>query len=213
LEIFSPKYGEMLARDIFFDHLSADIRSESSVKNKVIFNINPQKIKESVEERDPFKMTLRDYLLNKKVWILQTNPKRFDFMKFSSFSSKTNMEKGGITDEWRITRYQKEVHVGDIVLIWISGKYRGIYAMGIVTTEPSTYTSSEFFRKEAERGKPIFGVKFEYMSKFLRNPILIPELINAELNSLSILKFHQATVFKVTLEEQKILLPLILNRS
>jgi len=48
-----------------------------------------------------------------RVWIFQANPDRFDVLKAVSCEE---LEE----DVWLVTRYQKQIHAGDVGLRWMA---------------------------------------------------------------------------------------------
>lgn len=68
-------------------------------------------------------------------WIFQGVPSRYDVAD----KEKVN---DGLEETWLVTRYRKEIKIGDIVYFWRSGDEdkRGIYAWGKVITNPEEYS-------------------------------------------------------------------------
>ena len=81
-------------------------------------------------------------LENKKIWIFQSNPKYYRIL-----------EALEALDEivFMITRYRNEIKKGDAVLLWVSGKYAGIYAIGKVADHIIERTSPE---EDAKLNRP-----------------------------------------------------------
>src|SRR4051812_2923132 len=65
--------------------------------------------------------------LHRRTWIFQANPQ-----KYRIFDSLQSVQE----EWWTLNQFTREVHVGDRVLIWVSGKNAGIYAIGTVVEEP-----------------------------------------------------------------------------
>lgn len=64
------------------------------------------------------------------VWIFQANPDQYNFA--------TDLHEGviGKQNRWAVTSYRQEIHAGDKVLFWQSGKSSGIYALGELLSDP-----------------------------------------------------------------------------
>src|SRR4051794_21127232 len=63
----------------------------------------------------------------RQTWIFQSSPERY------RIPNSLRLEQ---EEWWALNQHAKDVHVGDRVLIWISGKKAGIYAIGTVTDGP-----------------------------------------------------------------------------
>lgn len=62
-----------------------------------------------------------------RVWFFQSNPKLYDLGR-----ALTALDRIW----WRVPKYTGEVHAGDIVVLWRSGKDAGIVGLGRVVAEP-----------------------------------------------------------------------------
>ncbi len=60
-------------------------------------------------------------------WVFQGNPDHYDF--------KTAFEKETL-DDWTVSSHIEEVKKGDKVILWITGKESGCYALGEITYDP-----------------------------------------------------------------------------
>ena len=121
-------------------------------------------------------------------WIFQSNPSLYDF--------ETALEQGLLSD-WTIAAHKDKIGIGDKVIIWISGKSSGCYALAEVTSEPQIkeYSTDDHLWK----GKNQSDLKAEInvTHNLLHNPILKDQLI--ELEGLNI--GHQGTNFTATKDE------------
>ena len=71
-------------------------------------------------------------------WIFQANPAHYDI----EASLRTEH-----VELWNLRQHASKVSMGDRVLIWISGKKSGIYAIGEVSTQPVDRPDSSAGRK------------------------------------------------------------------
>jgi N4-bis(aminopropyl)spermidine synthase len=126
-------------------------------------------------------------------WIFQANPKYYDILK-------------SIENEhwelWGCTSYRDKIKSGDRVLIWVSGKEAGIYAIGQVLKDPherpDTVAGLNYWIR-LERGlEQKCRVVIRYEQRLLDRPLLRRHLAYDErLGSLSIFKNARGTNFKV----------------
>lgn len=138
-----------------------------------------------------------------KVWIFQANPNRYDIC--NALSDET-LDK----NSWYVAKHKDKIKEGDMVLIWMSGKEAGIYAVAEIMSNPSlmfdTPESEKYWVNEKDRGRELIRVKIRIIKKLLNNPVFRQELRNIEgLKNLSIFKFSQGTNFPVREEEWKII--------
>ena len=139
-------------------------------------------------------------ILHTGSWIFQANPNYYDLT--------------GAIDElteitWAVNQYKKQVHAGDKVYLWESGKNAGILAVATVLSDPDIIPDDDreikFIRK-AEN----------FSEKRLQVPLhidyVLPERIRRKnlldhpvLRSLEVITFPNATNFAVTDEQARIL--------
>lgn len=140
-------------------------------------------------------------------WIFKTNP---DHYRLDGRLKDANPKIS-----WKVTRYKDEIQKGDIAFIWRTGNKRGICAVMRINTNPAEMKELESEQKyHVERDVKImlrvegtFTHRFDCIShKELRN---IPNLKNLSVFSGN----QQATNFKVTDEEGKILMELLEARQ
>ncbi len=128
-------------------------------------------------------------------WLFQGNPKYYRVID-------------GIRDfeqmPWLVTRYAKDIAPGDGVLIWVSGKEAGIYALAEVT-EPAQVLSQLPDRKywtNASRAVDKAQAIIQFKQKLLDRPLLKTNLLlDPVLKNLLVIRAPNATNFKVTPEE------------
>jgi EVE domain-containing protein len=134
-----------------------------------------------------------------RAWIFQANPKSYDVLK----AVRTLPE-----DDWTVTDYTAEIGPGDRVYVWMAGSDGGIVAVADVLDRPS----KRGLRPEA-RGfvhDPRFQEEQLRVRLAIRralDPILSRREIqvHAALRELSILKFSNATNFRVRREEAEVI--------
>ena len=71
------------------------------------------------------------------VWIFQGNPNRYDVL------NALNDNEIGNTIHWLVKQHKNKIHKGHMVLIWMSGKEAGIYALARVECEPSLMVENQ----------------------------------------------------------------------
>lgn len=129
-------------------------------------------------------------------WIFQANPREYDIQ------SSLATEK---TEWWNLRQHATKVKVGDRILIWISGKTAGIYAIGEVISAPVERLDSTKGRGywKTQGGHQMWPrVEVQYTEVMLERPLLKRLLeFDAALTSLSVIKQPRGTNFKVTDDE------------
>lgn len=143
----------------------------------------------------------------RKVWIFQANPQRYDVLNALADEKLTD-------DVWLVSRYQNEIREGDIGLIWMSGKEAGIYALVGVTSNPQMMYDSEqstkYWLDQSDQKQMRLRVGIQYIQKFLNNPVFKyilqsdPTLLDME-----IFRRPIGTNFRVTRDEWEAIFPLL----
>lgn len=138
-----------------------------------------------------------------RVWIFQANPDRFDVLKAVSCEELDE-------DVWLVTRYQKQIHAGDVGLIWMAGKGGGIYAVVDIISNPELMVDPEasttFWRFYKDRGRSRLRVRYKYVLRLFRNHIPREELEDiTELENMAIFVQPRGTNFPVSKNEWKII--------
>lgn len=130
-------------------------------------------------------------------WIFQANPNRYRIEE----SLRVEAE-----EFWNLNQQWKKVKKGDRVLIWISGKQAGIYALGTVMTDPEKKSDSAkgigYWNdpRDGRKVKPRVIVRYDEL--FLDNPLLKLFLqYDPALWNLSVIRSPLGTNFHVTEEE------------
>jgi hypothetical protein len=96
-------------------------------------------------------------------WLFQCNPDMFDI---------ESSLRDDILDDWNVAAHKEEIKQGDKVIIWVSGKNAGCYALAEVKSDPEivSKSSSEQLWK-TERSLPL-KVKIEITHNAVDVPIL-----------------------------------------
>jgi predicted RNA-binding protein with PUA-like domain len=105
---------------------------------------------------------------------------------------------------WLVTRYAKDIVPGDDVIIWISGKQAGIYAIAEVIEPPQflTQVPDKKYWLDSTRalGKQQAMIKFTH--KLVKSAVLKNKLQeDSILKNLLILRAPNSTNFKVSYQE------------
>lgn len=127
-------------------------------------------------------------------WIFQANPLLYQIEQ----SLRVEQE-----DKWNLRQHHRRIQVGDRVLIWISGKHAGIYAVGKVLTSPTVEPDSAkgigYWIDKRQGYRAISRVNVRYERVMLDRPLLRDFLLcDPSLWTLSILRNPRGTNFAVT---------------
>lgn len=145
--------------------------------------------------------------MTQRVWLFQANPKYYDL------AAALEKAQVGNTDAWNVSRFRTEMQVGDVVLLWQSGKDAGLYAIAELTGEP--YQRDWKPTKKELREKPFvkneWWVDLKY-TKLLSEPILRETLkTHPVLGKMEIFRFAQSSNFRVLPEEWSAVQELLQN--
>lgn len=128
-------------------------------------------------------------------WLFQGNPKYYRVLDaIRDFGEMP----------WLVTRYAKEMKVGDEVLIWLAGADAGIYAMGQIQNEPQILKKIPDldYWVDPSRAKGKTQAVIRFTRKMLEGPLLRKDLLqDSILKNLMVIRAPNSTNFKVT-EEQ-----------
>lgn len=134
-------------------------------------------------------------------WIFQGNPNIFDFE-----SALKNNE----VNDWTVSAHKDKIREGDKVILWITGKESGCYALAEVTSKPSYYDHSS--DDHHWLGEPTSDMKagLKITHNLIQNPIKKDEITG--ISELVELKAgYQGTNFSATAEQYEAMLDLIDN--
>ena len=129
-------------------------------------------------------------------WLFQANPKYYRLLDAIKDLDEIS---------WLVTRYTNDMEVGDGVLIWMSGKNAGVYAVAEITQlphliteipDPDYWIDPTRFRQD----KP--HVRIRLIRKLLGQPLRRFELKRDRiLRDLLVIRAPNSTNFKVTPQE------------
>jgi RNA polymerase sigma factor (sigma-70 family) len=177
--------------------------SETAEQIRYFATVTAQILRHLGRNYTKFADDLEEYNLNikeqekvKQYWIFQGNPKYYRVIDCIRDLKQVY---------WLVTRYAKDIDVGDEVFIWVSGEKAGVYAIGEII-EPvkvlNKVPDSDYWLVEKNSRPEEKRVLVKFTSKLLRNPFLRKNLIQDNiLKKISIIASPQGTNFKVT-EEQ-----------
>lgn len=100
---------------------------------------------------------------NLNYWIFQGNPKAFDFEKGL---------KENLIDNWTVTTHKEKIKIGDKVIIWITGKNAGCYALAEVTHDPMVIKKSKDDHLWNNEPKESLKVGIKITHNLIDRPIL-----------------------------------------
>lgn len=126
-------------------------------------------------------------------WIFQANPRLYQIEQ----SLQVEQE-----ERWNLRQHQRQVQLNDRVLVWISGKRAGIYAVGTVKTSPVIEADSPkgigYWNDKRQGYRPIARVLVRYDRVLLDRPLLRDFLLcDPALWNMSIFRNSRGTNFRV----------------
>lgn len=134
---------------------------------------------------------------NANTWIFQANPDYYDIHESLRVESK---------DFWNCKQHASKIGVGDRVLVWVSGRQAGVYALGTVVSDPQHSSDSAIGMKYWTN--PLTGLKeyprvWVHYEKILLDQPLLKRFLQWDpaFDNLSILANPRGTNFPVTDEE------------
>ncbi|MEA3295551.1 MAG: AAA family ATPase [Patescibacteria group bacterium] len=169
-------------------------------KDKELIKLSKSTLNNDCYKDESYKILAQDILYkvldqygfsDENYWIFQGNPKIYDF--------KTAIENNVLKD-WTVSKYKDKIQVGDKVILWITGKNTGCYALAEVTENPriKEHSPGDDLWKIADKNKLKAGIKITH--NFVSNPITKKQI--DEVEELSNLKVgNQGTNFSATKEE------------
>jgi predicted Mrr-cat superfamily restriction endonuclease len=235
---FKKAINSNITDDDFADVLS--IRNVAKAKiSEALFNINPEKYfpingptkqyLKNVLGIEPIFETYSDYIallenIKRKIsipfyelsyeawkwndarsklnyWVFQGNPKIYNVIEALNDNMLTT---------WSIKAHDKKIKVGDKIILWVTGKDQGCYALGEVTSEVYEGLDEEDqikYYTEQSKNEISKRVKIKITKNLSNSPLTKDEIENiSELNELKV--GNQGTNFSATEEEYEILLEL-----
>ncbi|MHA0044054.1 EVE domain-containing protein [Deinococcus sp. PEB2-63] len=129
-------------------------------------------------------------------WIFQANPQQYDIA--ASLAAER-------VELWNLRQHASKVKLGDRVLVWISGRKSGIYAVGEVISAPMDQPDSTVGRQywKSAGGHQVWPrVEVRYSQVLLDRPLYKKYLeFDAALTQLAILRQPRGTNFAVSANE------------
>ncbi|MBZ9752818.1 EVE domain-containing protein [Deinococcus sp. HMF7604] len=129
-------------------------------------------------------------------WIFQANPQQYDIA--ASLAAER-------VELWNLRQHASKVKLGDRVLVWISGRKSGIYAVGEVISAPMDQPDSTVGRRywKSAGGHQVWPrVEVRYSQVLLDRPLYKKYLeFDAALTQLAILRQPRGTNFAVSANE------------
>lgn len=182
------------------------------LRNKGVLRrpISPRGILALVDAEDldfftPIKVDAMPDVQQPQVWIFQANPKYYRILE-----ALQNLDR----IQFLTNRYRDRIQVGDIVLLWVSGKHAGIYAQarvaeGVAERKPDG-ADAAFRADPASAVTARSGVVLTIERRFLANPVLKAAISATDgLANLMILRQPTGTNFRVEAEEWECLRALL----
>ncbi|CAN5187674.1 hypothetical protein BH09BAC2_BH09BAC2_13000 [soil metagenome] len=132
-------------------------------------------------------------------WVFQCNPAEFDFA--------TAVRKNLLQD-WTVAAHKDKIKKGDKVILWLTGKRAGCYALARVTSDPSESSPSPDNHLWKTAPKISMKAGIELTHNLLAKPLLWQNIKNTD--GLADLKVgNQGTNFSATRKQYNSLLKLI----
>lgn len=129
-------------------------------------------------------------------WLFQGNPNYYRILE--AIEALEEMP-------WLVTRYAKEIAVGDGVLVWMAGSDAGIYAIAEIVQPPQILSEIPDLgywlqKKDTKADKPRAQLRF--IRKLLGQPLRRNELkTDPILKDLTVIRAPNSTNFKVTSQQ------------
>ena len=129
-------------------------------------------------------------------WLFQGNPKYYRIV--DAIKDFEQMP-------WLVTRYAKDMAIGDGGLLWIAGDRAGIYAIAEIVETPRMWESRPDIGYWIETSKltpTSLHSKIRFTSKLVDKPLLRSDLLNDEvLKNLTVIRAPNSTNFKISAEQ------------
>ncbi|AFZ34092.1 Uncharacterized protein family UPF0310 [Stanieria cyanosphaera PCC 7437] len=129
-------------------------------------------------------------------WLFQANPNYYRLL--DAIKELKEMP-------WLVTRYAKEIAVGDGVLVWMSGENAGVYAIAEVIEPPQILkeiSDLDYWIDANKFKKNRLHVKIRLIRKLIGQPLRRFELkYDRTLQNLLVIRAPNSTNFKVTPQE------------
>ena len=132
-------------------------------------------------------------------WVFQCNPSEFDF---------ETAVRSHLLHDWTVVAHKDNIKKGDKVILWLTGKRAGCYALAIITSKPAVSTASPDNHLWKTEPKISLKTGIELLHNLLGKPLLWQNIKDNE--GLKDLKVgNQGTNFTATRKQYNTLLKLI----
>jgi hypothetical protein len=185
--------------------LIKDLAENYIAKDQDLLNLVHQELGELTDQDPNYILVAQDILYqllntnrDTNYWIFQGNPRVFDF--------ETAL-KEDILNTWTVSAHKDKIKTGDKVILWITGRNSGCYALAEVTSEPHEKRSSSDDQLWTGVDKSELKTDIQITHNLVRSPINKAQIDSIE--ELSNLKVgNQGTNFQATEEEFNTILKL-----
>lgn len=138
-------------------------------------------------------------------WLFQANPKYWDLDAALQSSWKV-----GEIEDWTVAQYANEIHDGDKVVLWAAGPKAAIHGLATVVGEPRMRPKPDYLPQAEPEGLRVDLRLDRVLVRPLPKQLLVDHPV---LSQLAVLKFANATNFRVTAEEWTAIQELLLTVS
>lgn len=132
-------------------------------------------------------------------WLFQCNPSDFDF---------ETAVRNKLLKDWAVTAHKNKIRQGDKVILWLSGKKAGCYALARVTSNPMESTASPDDHLWKKTHKIPLKVGIELTHNLLDNPLLWQNMKNSD-DLKDLIKGLKGTNFSASRKQYNSILKLI----
>lgn len=136
-----------------------------------------------------------------RTWFFQANPKLCDI----------DAALGAIDEIWwRVPQYTSDIHRGDVVLLWRSGKEAGIVGVGRIAGEPRQHSTSDV-EQPFVQDPEVAGVETRAPVRVRSTPFVSKDEVRLleGFEEHAIIKAPMGTVLPITTDEYEALSPLV----
>lgn len=96
-------------------------------------------------------------------WIFQCNPTEFDYAK---------AVKGNLLHNWTVAAHKEKIKTNDKVILWLTGKRAGCYALARITSDPEETDKSPDYHLWKSEPKISLKAGIELTHNLVDNPLL-----------------------------------------
>ncbi|MDA3843976.1 MAG: EVE domain-containing protein [Candidatus Kapabacteria bacterium] len=184
------------------EHLNIDPTFNSYSEYVEILNKIKEKTKIPFYELSYEAWKWNDQKKERNYWIFQGNPKQYNVVEAISNNELST---------WSVSAHKDKIRIGDKVILWVTGKDRGCYALCEVESEIYEDYDDEIDAKytlDPDMNKLHTVVKINITHDLIKNPITKDQIDS--IKKLSKLKVgNQGTNFEATEEEYKTILKMV----